>query len=161
MNVSYLDVLNPTTSSLRFWDDGYNNLQNVVFSGGDDANSHGQIVLTAAPGYQVTLVGFDVGAYPYATRNTTVTVSTSSSATTFDYSGPVGAGTLATAFSGFGAAGVGNQVRIDWANSAYNVGIDNVHFEVAAVPEPETYAMMMAGLAMIGVVARRRKTYQQ
>jgi hypothetical protein len=73
----------------------------------------------------------------------------------------VGAGTLATAFSGFGAAGVGNQVRIDWANSAYNVGIDNVHFEVAAVPEPETYAMMMAGLAMIGVVARRRKTYQQ
>ena len=27
----------------------------------------------------------------------------------------------------------------------------------AAVPEPETYAMMMAGLSMIGFVARRRK----
>jgi hypothetical protein len=28
---------------------------------------------------------------------------------------------------------------------------------LAAVPEPETYAMMMAGLAMMGFIARRRK----
>ena len=29
---------------------------------------------------------------------------------------------------------------------------------VAAIPEPETYALMMAGLAAIGFIARRRKT---
>ena len=28
---------------------------------------------------------------------------------------------------------------------------------LAAVPEPETYAMMLAGLAALGVVARRRR----
>jgi hypothetical protein len=28
---------------------------------------------------------------------------------------------------------------------------------VAAVPEPETYAMLMAGLGLVGCVARRRK----
>jgi hypothetical protein len=28
---------------------------------------------------------------------------------------------------------------------------------VAAVPEPETYALMLAGLGLVGVVARRRK----
>lgn len=28
---------------------------------------------------------------------------------------------------------------------------------VAPVPEPETYAMMIAGLGMLGAVARRRK----
>jgi hypothetical protein len=30
-------------------------------------------------------------------------------------------------------------------------------FNVAAVPEPETYAMMLAGLGMVGFMARRRK----
>jgi hypothetical protein len=35
---------------------------------------------------------------------------------------------------------------------------ENWHgFNVAAVPEPETYAMMLAGLGMIGFMARRRK----
>jgi len=29
--------------------------------------------------------------------------------------------------------------------------------EVAPVPEPETYALMLAGLGLVGVVARRRK----
>lgn len=37
--------------------------------------------------------------------------------------------------------------------------LDNVSV-TAAVPEPETYAMLMAGLAMVGVVARRRKGKQ-
>lgn len=30
-------------------------------------------------------------------------------------------------------------------------------FGVAAVPEPETYALMLAGLGLIGVIARRRR----
>jgi hypothetical protein len=29
---------------------------------------------------------------------------------------------------------------------------------VAAVPEPETYAMLLGGLALVGAIARRRKT---
>lgn len=39
------------------------------------------------------------------------------------------------------------------------IGLDNVSVEAVAapVPEPETYAMMLAGLGLLGVVARRRK----
>lgn len=33
-------------------------------------------------------------------------------------------------------------------------------FTVAAIPEPETYAMMLAGLGLMGFVARRRKQKQ-
>jgi len=39
----------------------------------------------------------------------------------------------------------------------YSVGQFTAMGNVAAVPEPETYAMMMAGLGIMGVVARRRK----
>ncbi len=45
------------------------------------------------------------------------------------------------------------------AGNAY-IGLDNVRVTpgvVGAVPEPETYALMLAGLAMIGSLVRRRQ----
>jgi hypothetical protein len=41
------------------------------------------------------------------------------------------------------------------SNLSDNAG--GVSLSVAAVPEPETYAMMMAGLGMMGFIVRRRK----
>lgn len=37
-----------------------------------------------------------------------------------------------------------------------NLG-QNYTFQIAAVPEPETFAMLLAGLGLMGAVARRRK----
>ncbi|WP_255369678.1 PEP-CTERM sorting domain-containing protein [Nitrosovibrio sp. Nv17] len=37
------------------------------------------------------------------------------------------------------------------------VTIDNLSFTVSSVPEPETYAMLLAGLGLVGFVARRGK----
>ncbi|WP_374049964.1 FxDxF family PEP-CTERM protein [Nitrosomonas sp. sh817] len=42
----------------------------------------------------------------------------------------------------------------------YNNSQSNVRyagFEVTPVPEPETYAMLLAGLGLVGFMARRRK----
>jgi hypothetical protein len=38
-----------------------------------------------------------------------------------------------------------------------NTSIDNVTVNIAAVPEPETYALMSAGLGVLAAVARRRQ----
>jgi hypothetical protein len=39
-------------------------------------------------------------------------------------------------------------------NLPFDVGLDNV--QIFAVPEPQTYAMLLAGIAMLGFAARRR-----
>lgn len=42
-------------------------------------------------------------------------------------------------------------------NNTLVSGLDNSQLEVTAVPEPETYALMLAGLGVLGFVTRRRK----
>jgi hypothetical protein len=42
-------------------------------------------------------------------------------------------------------------------NSSGNWRFDNVSISVASVPEPETYALMLAGLGIIAAVAKRRR----
>jgi hypothetical protein len=53
-------------------------------------------------------------------------------------------------------------VVTNWAQSSGNPSGLRVEFAssdvAAAVPEPETYAMLLAGIALLGVVARRRKS---
>jgi hypothetical protein len=71
-------------------------------------------------------------------------------------------------------------IEINWNNSSGQLVLDNtfgsaspgelanainysdqmVSYSVTAVPEAETYAMMMAGLGLIGVIARRREHRQ-
>jgi len=53
----------------------------------------------------------------------------------------------------------GSFTSISWTNPVYENWYGfTVGVPVVAVPEPETYALMLAGLAALGFVARRRKT---
>ncbi len=62
----------------------------------------------------------------------------------------------------FLAQGASTTLRIvglSTAGGSY-IGLDNVDVEltaVGAIPEPETYAMLLAGLGLLGFVRRRRK----
>ena len=52
------------------------------------------------------------------------------------------------------------HLKVDWNGSENNYNLVSQSM-VAAVPEPETYAMFLAGLGAIGFVARRRQKLQQ
>ncbi len=48
-----------------------------------------------------------------------------------------------------------NNLYVNWQGLGIQPG--QVQFAVNAVPEPETYVMMMAGLGLVGTFTRRRK----
>jgi hypothetical protein len=72
----------------------------------------------------------------------------------------VKAGLNTIGISTYLASGTLNQqlASNQWGN--YSTFTTNVAAAVAAVPEPETYAMLLAGLGLMGTVARRRKAKQ-
>ena len=59
----------------------------------------------------------------------------------------------------FNMLGTGGDVTLTFAaggkSDSFGGSLDNV--SVTAVPEPETYAMLLAGLGMMGAMVRRRK----
>jgi hypothetical protein len=56
-------------------------------------------------------------------------------------------------------SGLGNvRVLNLYTNAAYTSHSQDQLYMVTAVPEPQTYALMLAGLGLIGTIARRRKS---
>jgi hypothetical protein len=143
--------------SLRWWDTNYNNLYGVLWADGGDSNSFARVEIKAlVPGESVSLTGLDLGAWSNATRNTVLNVYAIGGAVLlFSYAGPVGDGATAATHFTPNVAAVGG-LWIEWQLSAYNVGIDNIEYSVSAVPEPATALSLLAGLAGLGALLRRR-----
>lgn len=74
------------------------------------------------------------------------------------FTGPAPANGDQSASSYFNAyAGAGEQITsVTFASTKNALETDNFAYSVTAVPEPESYAMMLAGLGLMGAIARRR-----
>lgn len=57
-----------------------------------------------------------------------------------------------------GIGGTGYQTPIVYEGTFFLGANGALNYAVAAVPEPETYGMLLAGLALVGAAARRRKS---
>lgn len=133
----------------------------------------------------LTQPGTNAASYTFAAASAVQSLTVSfwysalSTAAQWSLSGPVSAlgntgGLLAVTFNNPGAGGssADQWVSQTWNNLsagnytlAFSTGlgqlkVDDVAISVTAVPEPGTYAMMLAGLGLIGTVARRRKAKQ-
>lgn len=97
----------------------------------------------------------DLGAYAATSRGTNLRI-TALDGASFTFG--VSVGTLAGATTFTPALSSLTGTVIEWENSAYNVGINNIAYSLAAaVPEPSTYAMFLGGVLAVGLVAQRRR----
>lgn len=148
-----------TDRSLRWWAEDYNNLFGVAFADIGDFESRARIELKPlAAGEGITLTSFDLGAFYRGTQTTTVNIyAIGGSTPLYTFTGDVGDAFIApTSF----AVNVqsDNGLWIEWQDDAFNVGIDHIQFSTtaAAVPEPASVALILAGLVGIGAMVRRR-----
>ncbi|MYM67717.1 PEPxxWA-CTERM sorting domain-containing protein [Pseudoduganella sp. FT55W] len=62
---------------------------------------------------------------------------------------------ISSYYGGYGVPSGQSYVNNQYGN--YTTFTTTATSAIAAVPEPETYAMMLAGLGMVGLIARRRR----
>lgn len=155
--------------SLRYWGRQFGDLSGVIFGGYDSFNYRSEITFTAAPGYGVSLVSFDAACYRSRSSCQTINYNIDS-LTGFD----IAAGSAALPKLGHTQVTINSLfytgITLGWGVTGFDVGLDNVLFLVKrvpdgalqgsplAVPEPTTWAMMIAGFGLVGGAVRRRRT---
>lgn len=106
--------------------------------------------------YSVT---FDLGSSTFWGRPDSLTASAGNASTTFTAPGTGTNNDWQHESMEFSAVSTTTTLRLQGASGINYIGLDNVSVDLisAPVPEPETWTLMLAGLAALGTIARRRR----
>ncbi|MFW2831328.1 PEPxxWA-CTERM sorting domain-containing protein [Sphingomonas sp. ID0503] len=147
--------------SLKYWNVGYGDLTGIAWGGADQANYRGQWTFTPIAGYEISLISFEAGCYQNRASCQTVSYSVTDGA-----GAAVTNGTQSTAYPGHATVALdtlysSNGLVLTWGPDSYDVGLDKLTFDVRAidapaVPEPASWAMLIAGFGLIGGRLRLR-----
>ncbi len=147
--------------ALQFWGAGYGGLDQAAWGGANGQGYIGEMAFNTVAGYQVTLQSLTFGNYQSSSTGSSFTVLDAGNGSVLFSSGAFNPGLTPSVFTPNVTSSKGLVLR--WGPDAYNVGLGNVQFSVTsvtAVPEPHTWAMLAAGLCMLGTAARRRRRRQ-
>jgi hypothetical protein len=150
---------------LKYWTGGYGDLNGVVWGG--DGRTFSEIAFTPTAGFEVSLLSFDFATYQNRWNDVPIKILSGDGVEIFD-------STLATDWPTHNSLALNSDyfasgIILRWGPNGYDVGLDNIRFDVRAidngggvspVPEPATWAMMIAGFGLAGgaIRARRRLT---
>ncbi len=160
--VSYLASGNSGSQPFAsFWTTGYGDVSNVIYA--NIASSTLAVAFAPTSGFEVRLLGFTTGCFLGRQDCLSLPFSVSSVAFTpiFGTAAPTGA--TADVIS-VNSAWSSSAISLAIGPNMFNGALDNIVFESRAivtggvVPEPESWAMLIAGFGLIGAVARRRRT---
>jgi hypothetical protein len=133
---------------------GYDDLSYVAWRGLQSGGDRAQVSLASVGGSQVTLDSFDLGIWSGGRGvPETVTVYEIGQATPVFTQQFSENNNIARTFS-LGLTSKSGFV-IEWT-SPWWVAIDNISSSAAPIPEPGTWALMLAGMLAVGAAVRRR-----
>jgi len=155
VNISYRSVFpfgsNDTfTPDLSYWNDLYSDLTDIAYSPSSDSTGTGEVAILPAAGYKVKLLGFDLGSWPNLSRTSQAAIYDGTLSTQLlDYGTFTVSGITASSFAPNLQSS--NGLRIQWGPSAFNVGIDNISYELTPI-DPIT-SSVPGPLPALGVAA--------
>lgn len=149
--------LGQRVDGLQWWAGGYDELQGVAWSTYNSAGTVAHIDLRVLDGRPLRLDGFRLGSWAGAEgRVETVTVTPyGGGAPVYSFTGLIGLNNRSNLFElGLSSA---TGFSIAWTNPWWTA-IDDIRFQTAAaVPEPGTAALVLAGLGVMALRSRRRR----
>jgi hypothetical protein len=147
---------------LKLWRLQYGDLERVIWGGTNPAGQFSEITFAPTAGYEVRLISLDAGCYRARASCQTLNYDIRDLSGNIISAGSQSTNSPTHSLLSVNSGWYSNGIVLKWGPDGFDVGLDNIAFDVRAiqqvggVPEPTTWAMMIMGFGAVGSSLRRR-----